>query len=449
MNEVLRQRRVRMITIAAALVVAGFAVLALLFRVQTFPRPFWLWALFAAGFVYFEWRSVEINDHLMVSPSVMVALTAAVIFGSGSATLGVAVMGGMAFLHPRNISQRQWFQPMANFGQIVLTATVATYVLEAFLPAVITRGSIWRVAVGSAVASSVYGAVNLTIVAWVVKRVFQRRDMRPWSRMAANHLPHLGMGFLGGLLGVTYHFVGPVTLPLIFTAFFVGHMTFASYGQLREAQEATLRGFIKALEAKDLYTRGHTERVAYFAQMIAEEMGFGPTRMERVRWAALIHDVGKLAVPRELIRKRARLSDAEYAVMQHHVHAVEDILSEVAFLQPMVQIASGHHSHYDGSGYGGSGHTHGETPCIEARILAVADAFDAMTSSRSYRLAMSQEYAIRELRENAGSQFDPDVVDAFVTALLASGERYGSTDLHDDREARRRAEAYEAEARHG
>ena len=116
-----------------------------------------------------------------------------------------------------------------------------------------------------------------------------------------------------------------MSLPLTFVVFFVGHMTFSSYSLLREAQESTLRGFIKALEAKDLYTRGHTERVAYFSELIGKELGFSGTQLERLRWAALIHDVGKLAVPRELIRKRARLTDEEYEHMQEHVHLVEDL----------------------------------------------------------------------------------------------------------------------------
>ena len=149
--------------------------------------------------------------------------------------------------------------------------------------------------------------------------------------------------------------------------------------------------------------------------MIGEELGFTGTQQEKVRWAALIHDLGKLAVPTELIRKRGRLDDEEYAEMQTHAHLVEEILAEVDFLQPMVEIASGHHSNYDGSGYGGRGHTSGQTPSLEACIVGVADAFDAMTSARSYRMALSQQYALQELRRHSGGQFHPDVVDAFET----------------------------------
>jgi HD-GYP domain-containing protein (c-di-GMP phosphodiesterase class II) len=222
--------------------------------------------------------------------------------------------------------------------------------------------------------------------------------------------------------------------------FFTGYMAFESYARLREAQLSTLAGFIKALEAKDLYTRGHTERVAYFANMIGESVGFNGTQLERLRWSALIHDVGKLAVPREVIRKKSRLTETEYQEMQGHVHHVEELLSEVEFLRPMVKIAANHHAHFDGNGYHGVDSERGAKPSLEAGILAVADSFDAMTSTRSYRIALSQEYAFAELRRNAGTQFDPHIVDAFITALIASGERYGSPVEISDEEARRRAE---------
>ena len=301
-------------------------------------------------------------------------------------------------------------------------------------------GDLWRLALASGLAAVVYGFVNYSIVLLIVRSVFGERHVRPWSNLSALFLPLLGMGFLGGLLGATFKLVGPHTLPLIFAVFFVGHMTFASYAQLREAQESTLRGFIKALEAKDLYTRGHTERVAYFADLIGREMGFNGTRLERLRWAALIHDVGKLAVPRDLIRKRARLTDDEYAQMQAHTHLVEDLLAEVDFLQPMAAIAANHHQHFDGEGYGPESE-HSHEPQLEARILAVADTFDAITSTRSYRVGMTQDYAFAELRRCAGTQFDPEVVEALIGVLDRRGERYGSPDVESDDEARRRAEA--------
>ncbi|MDH5371820.1 MAG: HD domain-containing protein, partial [Acidimicrobiia bacterium] len=344
---------------------------------------------------------------------------------------------------PRDFRERRWFQPTANFGQMVVSASAAGLVLDVLIPVGIdptVAGSIAQVVTASSIAAIVYAALNYGQVRTVIRIAYGRRDIRPWSGMALLFPSHLVMGVLGGFLGIVYAVVGFSVLPLILVVFVAGHYTFSSYSELREAHEATLRGFIKALEAKDLYTRGHTERVAYFAQLVGQDMGFRGSRLERVRVAALIHDVGKLAVPRDLIRKRGRLTETEYEDLQTHAHVVEDILAEVEFLRPMVEIASGHHSQFDGSGYGGSGHRHGKRPAVEARILAVADAFDAMTSTRSYRMALSQEFAFEELRRNSGSQFDPDVVESLVRALARTGERYGSPGLTDEEHARRLAE---------
>jgi len=301
--------------------------------------------------------------------------------------------------------------------------------------------SIAWVAVASATGAITYGVVQYRLVAFIVSSVYGHKDVAPWSHVAQIVVPFVGMGFLGGLLGATYLLLGTVAIPLIAIVFFTGYMAFESYARLRQAQLSTLAGFIKALEAKDLYTRGHTERVAYFSNMIGEEMGFNGTRLETVRWSALIHDVGKLAVPRDLIRKKTRLTAEEYEEMQGHVHHVEDLLNEVEFLRPMVEIASNHHAHFDGGGYHGSGSENGDAPSIEARILAVADSFDAMTSTRSYRVALTQDYAFKELRRHGGTQFDPEVVEAFIAALTASGELYGSPIEITEQEARRRAEA--------
>jgi HD-GYP domain-containing protein (c-di-GMP phosphodiesterase class II) len=443
-----RQQRERT-KLAIGFAITGATVLAGLVYLQPFPTPYWLWGVFAAAYVFFNMRAVEVNDRLYVSPTSMIIMTAAVAFGPASALLGTATTVALGFLHPDDVKERRWFQPAVNFGQLVLSTAVGIAVLTAFLHFANTgdggawtlgNDTLWIVVLGSAVAAVVHGNVNLWLVSFIVNRVYGGRHVQPWSHMGKIMLPLVGMGFLGGLLGAAYVMVGPATLPLIMVVFFIGHMAFESFARVREAQLSTLRGFIKALEAKDLYTRGHTERVAHFSEMIGKEMGFNGTRLEQLRWAALIHDVGKLAVPRDLIRKRARLTDDEYEQMQRHVHLVEDLLAEVEFLQPMVDVATDHHAHYDGNGYHATHREDGEGPPLEACILSVADSFDAMTSTRSYRVALSQDYALEELHRHAGTQFDPKVVEAFITALTVSGERYGLPDMNDDREARRIAE---------
>lgn len=418
----------------------GISSLAYVAVVQEFPN-FWEWVPFAIVSFLTVFFAVEVNDHLSASPLAMIFLATAVAFGPGKAALGVACISAASPLTRRDIQERNVAFPIINWGQTIAAAVAGGLTLELFFP----TGDVWtgaqfgQVAFGAMVASFVYHLVNYGLVSAAVRAIYQRREMRPWSRLAQILPSTIVMGFVGGLLGATYR-LEPIVLPLVFALFGIGYLAFSSLSELREAQDATLRGFVKALEAKDLYTRGHTERVAYFSQLIAQRMNYRGTRLERVRWAALIHDVGKLAVPRDLIKKPGRLDDDEYVKLQAHAHVVEDLLAEVEFLRPMVEIASGHHSRFDGGGYGGSGHAHGATPSQEARILAVADAFDAMTSTRSYRVALSQEFAFMELRANAGTQFDPEVVEALVAAIGETGERYGSPDLSSEEAARLIAE---------
>src|SRR5690606_4427626 len=144
---------------------------------------------------------------------------------------------------------------------------------------------------------------------------------------------------VGGLLGAAFNEVQKTAvIVLILIVYMIAHLSLFSYSQLREAHQAALRGFVKALEARDLYTRGHTERVAYFAQLIGEELHFTGTQLERLRWACLIHDLGKLAIPGELLSK-PQLTAEEFDQMRQAARKVEAILAEVDFLRPMVSIA--------------------------------------------------------------------------------------------------------------
>ena len=434
----------RRVIVASSYATAGVLTLGALIAFDGRFPSFWRWLLFAVAFVVLEFNSVEVNDRLFQSSSVMVALTAGVVFAleDQSAALGMATIAAIGPFVAQDLRERRWFQPLANFGQMVLTAGASGFVLDLMLTevGVASRNDLAAIVVAGTIASLVYTLINWLLVGLAVRMVYRARDVVPWSQVPILIASQLVMGVIGGLLGATMVFVQAAVTPLILIVYLIGHMSLSSFSQLREAHEATLRGFVKALEAKDLYTRGHTERVAYFAQLIGRQLHFSGTQLERLRWAALIHDVGKLAVPAELLRKKGRLSPDEYTEMQSHAHLVEEILAEVEFLQPMVEIASGHHSNFDGTGYGGSGHRHGERPRLESSILAVADAFDAMTSTRSYRMALTQAYALDELRRNAGGQFDPLVIDALEQGLRLVGETYGSSNIDDEELARRLAE---------
>ena len=426
----------------------GVGVVTLVAAAIFFKPPSWvIWLPFAVLYILLEMFAVEVNDRLFYSSSVMVVMTAGVIFAiqpDSNATFATALMAALGASVPADYKQRRWFQPMANFGQLAVSGAVAGLILDLTLGRVgdISTDILLLVAAGCTVASLADVTVNNLLVRHAVRVVYPNERLEPWSQMNVLMGSQVVMGLLGGLLGAAYLISGepPAVLVLIAGVYGIGHLSLYAYSQLRTSHLSALKGFVKTLEAKDMYTRGHTERVADFAQMIAAEMGLTGTQQETIKWAALIHDLGKLAVPTELIRKRGRLEDEEYIEMQAHAHLVEEILAEVDFLQPMVEIASGHHSRYDGNGYGGRGHKEGQTPSLEACIVAVADSFDAMTSARPYRMALSQQYALGELRKHSGHQFHPDVVDAFERALKKMGQTWGAPHVNDEEMARRLAE---------
>jgi HD-GYP domain-containing protein (c-di-GMP phosphodiesterase class II) len=416
--------------------------------------PFWpVWLMFTGLYILLELLTVEVNDRLFHSSSIMVVMTAGVIFAiqpGSNAVFAMTLMAGLGAFVPDDFKERRWFQPMANFGQQAISGAVAGLILDLSLGGLGEPDSsdLLLIALASAAAALAFTVVNNLLVRRAVQTVYPYDRLQPWSHLGTLFTGQFAMGLLGGLIGGAYLIADrPAILVLIIGVYGIGHMSLYAFSQLRISHLSAIKGFVKTLEAKDMYTRGHTERVAYFAEMIGKEYGFNGTQIEEIMWAALIHDLGKLAVPTELIRKRGRLDDEEYAQMQEHAHLVEEILAEVDFLQPMVEIASGHHSHYDGNGYGGRGHIEGETPSLETCIVAVADAFDAMTSARSYRMALSQRYALGELRKHSGAQFHPEVVDNFERALQKSGRRWGAPHVNDEEMARRLAEEPELSLR--
>jgi putative nucleotidyltransferase with HDIG domain len=171
---------------------------------------------------------------------------------------------------------------------------------------------------------------------------------------------------------------------------------------------ATLRALAAALEARDVETRGHSDRVVAYCIGLGKQLGLAGRDLITLEHGALLHDIGKIGVPDAILLQRGALSDEEWAHMRRHVDYGADILRGIDFLQGATQIVAQHHERFDGSGYP-AGVT-GETICLGARIFAVADAVDAMTSDRPYRAARPFEAAAEEMVRCAGSHFDPQVV---------------------------------------
>lgn len=187
------------------------------------------------------------------------------------------------------------------------------------------------------------------------------------------------------------------------------------YRQVQKSYFDTIRALVQAVEEKDTYTRGHSERVTTFSVKIAEKMGFSDRQILSIRYGGVLHDIGKIGINVNIIQKPGRLTDEEFNIIKNHPLIGERIISPIAFLKDVLPVVSQHHERYDGHGYPLG--IDGSRMVPEARVLAVADAYDAMITARPYRSPLPREEAIAELRRCSGTQFDPIVVEFFLELL--------------------------------
>ena len=190
---------------------------------------------------------------------------------------------------------------------------------------------------------------------------------------------------------------------------------------LQDSYIDLVRTLVRALDARDAYTSGHSERLAEWCEGTARLLGVhDEDQIQLIRWGALLHDIGKIAVPDAILRKPAGLNEDEWAVMHRHPVTGEEILKPVERMQAVAQVLRHHHERWEGTGYPDG--LQGEAIPLSARILAVVDAYSAIRDERPYKPARTHEEAIIELRRSAGTQFDPRVVDAFIRMLERRGE---------------------------
>ncbi|MBC7339097.1 MAG: HD-GYP domain-containing protein [Firmicutes bacterium] len=268
-------------------------------------------------------------------------------------------------------------------------------------------------------AGMVYAAVNCTAV---VGASAVDRGVPFWQTWAANYkwaAPNfLGLVPLGAVLAQLYLQVGAASLALAVLPLLVARQSFQRYLDVREAYVQTMAALTSALDAKDAYTRGHCDRVAELAMAIGRELHLSEDKLELLAHVGRLHDVGKIGIRDAVLKKPGLFTPGEYGEMQMHVLLGAEIVERISLLGEGTKWVMHHHERFDGLGFPGG--LHGEEIPLGARIIAVADAYDALTSDRPYKKALSRDEALAEMRRCAGGQFDPALVE--VLAKVVGGE---------------------------
>ena len=368
------------------------------------------WAILAVLLI--ESFPTQIRKNVDASLTNIVILGAIIVGGASLAT--VAVWGTLLPLAYRSTPPRT-LRVAFNVNQYAISALIAglTYEFVVRIFGVDFPHGVSLLAI--AVAAVIFTLVNHVLVSVVVALAHReplRSAVGSLGPTTLLEIPYVGIAVLGV---VVLEFASPWALVLMAVPVLVARYALLAFQRLDEAYDRLVRGFVKAIEVKDLYTRGHSERVSELSVEVAEELGIPYDERRLTRYAALLHDVGKIGVPLCVINKPGPLDDDEFDHIKQHPTIGAEILRDIDFLAPAIDIVRYHHERLDGNGYP---HGVGEDELsLIVRIVTAVDAFDAMTSTRSYRRAFSVREAIEELRRCAGRQFDPVVVEALATTV--------------------------------
>jgi len=260
--------------------------------------------------------------------------------------------------------------------------------------------------------------VNAVLLAGVV-RLSDGVPLRRFivSIITSSGPTYLGYGLIGFLLVILWGpaEVGPFSAVLILAPLFVARWAFVQFGEEQRAHERTLSALVTAVETKDPYAAGHSARVAQLTEWLSEPLGMGSQEVQDLRFAAMLHDVGKVAVPTRLLRRPRTLTSADLETLTRHPTLGVALVRDIEFLSGSLAGIRHHHERWDGLGYPDS--LAGDEIPLISRVIAVADAFDALTTDRAERPALTPAQALKQLEQRRGRQFDPQVVAALATVL--------------------------------
>lgn len=273
-------------------------------------------------------------------------------------------------------------------------------------------------ALAATVGHQLANAALLSLILWIEGQVRVVDFLR--SVIGPTFLPMLGYSALGVLLAVMWiGGLGIFACLLVLVPLVVVRWALSQYQAEQAAQAATMRAFIQVIETKDLYTRGHSERVSAGVGLLGKHLRLPEDRQNALEHAGLLHDVGKVGVPTSIIRKPGKLDDSEMDAIRLHPARGVELIGNIPFLEEVKSAVLHHHEKFDGSGYP-AGLSGTNIPYF-ARIIGIVDAFDCLTSTRSYRPARGVDETLAILIQDRYTHFDPELVDAFVEVIRTRG----------------------------
>jgi putative nucleotidyltransferase with HDIG domain len=332
-----------------------------------------------------------------------------------------AIVGGIGTTDPREIRRQvPWYGTLFNHSAVVLSVVVGGAIYEAIrgysLSAQLLAPELVEF-LGLLMGCGVFYVMNGALAVFAVSLRTGTAVRTVWAQdlggIALNLLGLVPLSWLMAQIFMLPNGVGWWATPLFVVPLFTTRLAYHRYVETRELFEQTIGALANAVDARDRYTRGHSNRVSHIAEAMCRVMKLSEPEIEKIKWAGLLHDVGKIGIRDNILLKEGPLDREERMLMNQHPSIGAEIVAPASQLQAEAPLIRAHHEWFNGSGYP-DGIEALDVP-LGARILTIADAYEAMTSSRPYRkVALSHEVAVAELEKFSGIQFDPDIVPVLV-----------------------------------
>jgi len=314
-----------------------------------------------------------------------------------------------------------WHKIIFNASQYALSVGIAGIVYQ-YVGGVVGFQNFFKYILPATLCAFVYCFINLVLVTLVIFLDRGGKIATIWrinfKDILSSYLAEAPIGFL---MAIVYVEVGIFGILLFFLPLLLARRSFELYTKMRKVYLDTIRALAAAIDAKDPYTKGHSERVAETSVALAQELNLPGREIENIEYTALLHDIGKIGIADNILGKNSSLTDEEFDKIKEHTVMGAKIIEPVDFLKNSYEAIYHHHEKYNGAGYP-DGLKEKDIP-LSARIIAVADAYDAMGSDRPYRKKLSKDKILNELKDQSGKQFDPEIVKALILVLGREREK--------------------------
>ena len=394
------------------------AMLALALFIYLFPSlslisNIWLiFAFFLAISIFAEFIPVDLPMAGSITIGFPIDFVLILVYGPALAMLISAISAIISEVLEKKTS---WYKIIFNASQYALSVGMAGIAYQ-YVGGVVGFQNFFKYILAATLCALVYCFINLILVTLVIFLDRGGRIATIWrinfKDILSSYLAEAPIGFL---MAIVYVEVGIFGILLFFLPLLLARRSFELYTKMRKVYLDTIRALAAAIDAKDPYTKGHSERVAETSIALAQVLNLPGREIENIEYTALLHDIGKIGIADNILGKNSSLTDEEFDKIKEHTVMGAKIIEPIDSLKNSYEAIYHHHERYDGKGYP-DGIKEKDIP-LSARIIAVADAYDAMGSDRPYRKKLSQDKIMKELTEQSGKQFDPEVVKALISVL--------------------------------